>query len=157
MRKKFIIPFVAAVLFGAAGFTTVVKSDFFEIAKQLEIFTSLYKELNMNYVDKVAPSTLMDNAIKGVLQDLDPYTVYWNEQAVEDARIKNSGVYTGIGASMRYKGKELIILEVFENYPADRAGLMASTICQINLLQVVPMAQIRLLSTIALLITSTVL
>ena len=50
MRKKFIIPFVAAVLFGAAGFTTVVKSDFFEIAKQLEIFTSLYKELNMNYV-----------------------------------------------------------------------------------------------------------
>jgi carboxyl-terminal processing protease len=125
MRKKIIIPFVAVVLFGAAGFTTVVKSDFFEIAKQLEIFTSLYKELNMNYVDKVAPSTLMDNAIKGVLQDLDPYTVYWNEQAVEDARIKNSGVYTGIGASMRYKGKELIILEVFENYPADRAGLRA--------------------------------
>jgi carboxyl-terminal processing protease len=57
MRKKFIIPFVAAVLFGAAGFTTVVKSDFFEIAKQLEIFTSLYKELNMNYVDQVSPST----------------------------------------------------------------------------------------------------
>ena len=41
----------------------------------------------------------MDNAIKGVLEDLDPYTVYWNEQAVEDARIKNSGVYTGVGAS----------------------------------------------------------
>ena len=125
MRKKIIIPFVAIVLFVAVGFTTVAKSDFFEIAKQLEIFTSLYKELNMNYVDKVAPSTLMDNAIKGVLQDLDPYTVYWNEQAVEDARIKNSGVYTGIGASVRYKGKELIILEVFENYPADRAGLRA--------------------------------
>jgi len=88
MRKKFIIPFVAAVLFGAAGFTTVVKSDFFEIAKQLEIFTSLYKELNMNYVDQVSPSALMDNAIKGVLEDLDPYTVYWNEQAVEDAVLK---------------------------------------------------------------------
>ena len=125
MRKKIIIPFVAIVLFVAVGFTTVAKSDFFEIAKQLEIFTSLYKELNMNYVDKVAPSTLMDNAIKGVLQDLDPYTVYWNEQAVEDARIKNSGVYTGIGASMRYKDKQLIVLEVFENYPADRAGLRA--------------------------------
>ena len=65
MRKKIIIPFVAVVLFVAAGFTTVVKSDFFEIAKQLEIFTSLYKELNMNYVDQVSPSTLMDNAIKG--------------------------------------------------------------------------------------------
>ena len=125
MRKKFIIPFVAAVLFGAAGFTTVVKSDFFEIAKQLEIFTSLYKELNMNYVDQVSPSALMDNAIKGVLEDLDPYTVYWNEQAVEDAQIKNSGVYTGVGASMRYKDKQLVVVEVFENYPADKAGLRA--------------------------------
>ena len=125
MRKKIIIPFVAAVLFGAAGFTTVVKSDFFEIAKQLEIFTSLYKELNMNYVDQVSPSALMDNAIKGVLEDLDPYTVYWNEQAVEDARIKNSGVYTGVGASMRYKDKQLVVVEVFENYPADNAGLRA--------------------------------
>ena len=123
MRKKIILPFVFVVLFGAVGFTTVVKSDFFEIAKQLEIFTSLYKELNMNYVDKVTPATLMDNAIKGVLDDLDPYTVYWNEQAVEDARIKNSGVYTGVGAAMRYKNKELTVLEVFENYPADKAGL----------------------------------
>ena len=123
MRKKIILPFVVVVLFGAVGFTTVVKSDFFEIAKQLEIFTSLYKELNMNYVDRVTPATLMDNAIKGVLEDLDPYTVYWNEQAVEDARIKNSGVYTGVGAAMRYKNKELTVLEVFENYPADKAGL----------------------------------
>ena len=123
MRKKIILPFVGLVLFGAVGFTGVVKSDFFEIAKQLEIFTSLYKELNMNYVDKVTPATLMDNAIKGVLEDLDPYTVYWNEQAVEDARIKNSGVYTGVGAAMRYKDKELTVLEVFENYPADKAGL----------------------------------
>ena len=123
MRKKIILPFIVVVFFGAVGFTTVVKSDFFEIAKQLEIFTSLYKELNMNYVDKVTPATLMDNAIKGVLDDLDPYTVYWNEQAVEDARIKNSGVYTGVGAAMRYKNKELTVLEVFENYPADKAGL----------------------------------
>ena len=123
MRKKIILPFVGLVLFGAVGFTGVVRSDFFEIAKQLEIFTSLYKELNMNYVDKVTPATLMDNAIKGVLEDLDPYTVYWNEQAVEDARIKNSGVYTGVGAAMRYKDKELTVLEVFENYPADKAGL----------------------------------
>ena len=123
MRKKIILPFVVVVLFGAVGFTTVVKNDFFEIAKQLEIFTSLYKELNMNYVDKVTPATLMDNAIRGVLEGLDPYTVYWNEQAVEDARIKNSGVYTGVGAAMRYKNKELTVLEVFENYPADKAGL----------------------------------
>ena len=122
MRKKIILPFIALALCGLVGFTTVVKNDFFEIAKQLEIFTSLYKELNMNYVDKVTPATLMDNAIKGVLEDLDPYTVYWNEQAVEDAHIKNSGVYTGVGASMNFKNNSLTIREVFENYPADNAG-----------------------------------
>jgi carboxyl-terminal processing protease len=125
MRKKIILPLIAVIFFGAVSFTTAVKNDFFEIAKQLEIFTTLYKELNMNYVDEVTPATLMNNAIKGVLENLDPYTVYWNEQAVEDARIKRSGVYTGVGASMRYKDKELIILEVFEGYPADKAGLRA--------------------------------
>ena len=128
MRKKIILPFIALALCGLVGFTTVVKNDFFEIAKQLEIFTSLYKELNMNYVDKVTPATLMDNAIKGVLEDLDPYTVYWNEQAVEDARIKNSGVYTGVGASMNFKNKTLTVREVFENYPADNAGVRAGDV-----------------------------
>ncbi len=126
MKKKIIIPFLAGVvLLTTVGFTTAVKSDFFEIAKQLEIFTTLYKELNMNYVDEVTPATLMDNAIKGVLADLDPYTVYWNEQAVEDARIKNSGVYTGIGATIRNAGDKLVIVEPFKDYPADKAGLKA--------------------------------
>ncbi|MGK0385406.1 MAG: carboxyl-terminal processing protease [Patiriisocius sp.] len=128
MKNKILIPIIAVVLFGSVGFTSLVKSDFFEIAKQLEIFTTLYKELNMNYVDEVTPATLMDNAIKGVLEDLDPYTVYWNEQAVEDARIKNNGVYTGIGASLRYKDKKLIVLEAFKGYPADKAGLQAGDI-----------------------------
>ena len=128
MKKKFLIPIIAILLFGTVGFTSVVKSDFFEIAKQLEIFTTLYKELNMNYVDEVTPATLMDNAIKGVLEDLDPYTVYWNEQAVEDARIKNSGVYTGIGASLQYKDKVLTVTEPFKDYPADKAGLQAGDV-----------------------------
>jgi carboxyl-terminal processing protease len=128
MKNKILIPIIAIVLFGSVGFTSLVKSDFFEIAKQLEIFTTLYKELNMNYVDEVTPAALMDNAIKGVLEDLDPYTVYWNEQAVEDARIKNNGVYTGIGASLRYKDKKLIVMEAFKGYPADKAGLQAGDI-----------------------------
>ena len=99
IKKKVLIPLIAiAILVVSAGF---VKNDFFEIAKQIEIFTTLYKELNMNYVDEVTPATLMDKAVKGMLEDLDPYTVYWNEQEVEDARIKNSGTYTGIGASVR--------------------------------------------------------
>ena len=122
MKKKFILPIVAALVF----FTTVsFKSDFFEIAKQIEIFTTMYKELNMNYVDEVTPATLMDKAIKGMLEDLDPYTVYWNEQEVEDARIQNSGTYTGIGASVKTLKDRIIVMEPFKEYPADKAGLKA--------------------------------
>ena len=85
----------------------------------------MFKELNMNYVDEVTPATLMDKAIKGMLEDLDPYTVYWNEQEVEDARIKNSGTYTGIGASVRTLTDKIIVVEPYKGYPADDAGLKA--------------------------------
>lgn len=122
MKKRILIPIIAVGIF----FTTVsFKSDFFEIAKQIEIFTTLYKELNMNYVDEVTPATLMDKAIKGMLEDLDPYTVYWNEQQVEDAKINNAGVYTGIGATAQTKKDKIIIIEPYKDYPADNAGLKA--------------------------------
>lgn len=122
MKKKILLPILAlGILFTTVSF----KSDFFEIAKQIEIFTTLYKELNMNYVDEVTPATLMDKAVKGMLADLDPYTVYWNEQQVEDARINNSGTYTGIGATVRVKEDKLIIMEPFKAFPADNAGLKA--------------------------------
>lgn len=122
MKKRILIPILALGMF----FTTVsFKSDFFEIAKQIEIFTTLFKELNMNYVDEVTPAILMDKAIKGMLEDLDPYTVYWNEQQVEDAKINNSGVYTGIGATAQSKKNKIIIVEPYKDYPADKAGLKA--------------------------------
>ncbi|SDW19786.1 S41 family peptidase [Aequorivita viscosa] len=122
MKKRILIPIIAVGIF----FTTVsFKSDFFEIAKQIEIFTTLFKELNMNYVDEVTPATLMDKAIKGMLDDLDPYTVYWNEQQVEDAKINQSGVYTGIGATAKSKKDKIIIVEPYKDYPADKAGLKA--------------------------------
>ena len=120
MKKKILIPILAlGILFTTVSF----KSDFFEIAKQIEIFTTLFKELNMNYVDETTPSDLMNKAIKGMLADLDPYTVFWNEQEVEDARINNSGMYTGIGATVRNKDNKMIIIEPFKDFPADKAGL----------------------------------
>lgn len=122
MKKKLLLSALAVTIF----FTTVsFKNDFFEIAKQIEIFTTMYKELNMNYVDEVTPATLMDKAIKGMLEGLDPYTVYWNEQEVEDARIRNSGTYTGIGAAVKTSKEKVVILEPFKGYPADEAGLKA--------------------------------
>ncbi len=122
MKKRIILPLLALTVFLT---TASFKNDFFEIAKQIEIFTTMFKELNMNYVDEVTPATLMDKAIKGMLEDLDPYTVYWNEQEVEDARIKNSGTYTGIGASVRTLKDKIVVVEPFQGYPADEAGLKA--------------------------------
>ena len=84
LHKRLIVPGLALVLFVS---TTAFKSDFFEIAKQIEIFTTLFKELNMNYVDDTNPGDLMDTAIKSMLDDLDPYTQFYNEQDVEASRI----------------------------------------------------------------------
>jgi carboxyl-terminal processing protease len=122
MKRKFLVILLA---FGLLFTTASFKNDFFEIAKQIEIFTTMFKELNMNYVDENTPATLMDKAIKGMLADLDPYTVFWNEQDVEDARIKNSGVYTGIGAAVRSDSDKIVIVEPYKDYPADKAGLKA--------------------------------
>ncbi|PKH66805.1 peptidase S41 [Flavobacterium sp. ALD4] len=118
-KKRYIIPVVAsALLFLGASF----KNDFFEIAKQIEIFTTLFKELNTNYVDETNPGDLMDNAIKGMLAGLDPYTVYFNEQEVVKFKINNTGEYTGIGALITRKEDKIIIREIYKDFPADKAG-----------------------------------
>jgi carboxyl-terminal processing protease len=121
-RKRYILPAVAGgLLFVVSSFT----GDFFEIAKQIEIFTSLYKTVNMNYVDETNPGELMDKAIKSMLADLDPYTNYFNEQDVVKFKINNTGEYTGIGAIITRKEGRLILKEPYKNYPADKAGLKA--------------------------------
>lgn len=123
LKKRIIIPILAFAIFFTG--TAFYKGDFFEIAKQIEIFTTLYKELNMNYVDETNPGELMDTAIKSMLQDLDPYTNFYNEQDVEDARINNTGDYTGIGASVLTLKDKLVIVEPYKDYAADKAGLKA--------------------------------
>lgn len=120
--KKIVLPiFVGAVFITGSAF----KNDFFEIAKQIEIFTTLFKEVNMNYVDETNPADLMDTAIKSMLQDLDPYTNFYNEQDVEASRINNTGDYTGIGASVLTLKDKLVIIEPYKGFPADKAGLKA--------------------------------
>jgi len=122
MKKKILVPVLAL---GILLTTVSFKSDFFEIAKQIEIFTTLFKELNMNYVDETNPAELMDAAIEGMLDDLDPYTKYWTEQEVEDAKINRSGEYSGIGSTVRNKDGKMTIIEPRKGYPADKAGLKA--------------------------------
>src|SRR5690606_20605936 len=123
LKKRILLPALALAIFVSAS--SFYKGDFFEIAKQIEIFTTLYKELNMNYVDETNPGELMNTAIKSMLQDLDPYTNFYNEQDVEDARINNTGDYTGIGASVLTLKDKLVIVEPYKDYAADNAGLKA--------------------------------
>lgn len=122
LKKRILIPIIALVVFISG---TAFQNDFFEIAKQIEIFTTLFKEINMNYVDETNPGDLMDTAIKSMLKDLDPYTNFMNEQDVEAARINNTGDYIGIGARVRTLKDKLVIIEPYKNYPADKAGLKA--------------------------------
>lgn len=122
LKKRLIVPgFAVFILLTSVAF----KSDFFEIAKQIEIFTTMFKELNMNYVDETNPGDLMNTAIKSMLNDLDPYTVFMNEQDVEAARINNTGDFTGIGATVKTLKDKLVIMEPYKGYPADKAGLKA--------------------------------
>lgn len=126
MKKRIArIIILPVVLIGIFIGTVSFKSDFFEIAKQIEIFTTLFKEINMNYVDETNPAALMDTAIKSMLTDLDPYTNYWNEQDVEAARINSAGEYTGIGALVKAGPEAITVIEAYKDYPADKAGLRA--------------------------------
>ena len=122
IKKRYFVPLLlSAFLFVGVSF----KDDFFEISKQIEIFTTLFKTINQNYVDETNPAELMDKAIKSMLADLDPYTNYFNEQDAIKFKINNTGEYTGIGAVITRKEDKLIIKEPYKGFPADKAGLKA--------------------------------
>ncbi len=97
--------------------------DFFEIAKQLEIYNTVFKEINMGYVDETNPAELMENGVKHMLEGLDPYTVYSSEQDVENAKIFRSGAYASLGVGLRFIEKKLIVTEVFKGSSAAQEGI----------------------------------
>lgn len=111
----------------AAGLTifafTPPADRYFEIAKNMEIFASLFRATNDLYVDEVSPNKLMHDGIDAMLNSLDPYTNYFSEDQVEDFRIINTGEYGGIGALTRTFNKRTVISMVYENYPAYKNGL----------------------------------
>ena len=100
-----------------------VKDDYFEMSKQLEIMQSAFRELNLFYVDELAPGDLMETGIKAMLADLDPYTRYFPESKMEDVRFMQTGEYGGIGASIETKNNRTVIVDLLEGEPADQAGI----------------------------------
>lgn len=102
--------------------------NYFEISKNLDIFATLFKELNIYYVDETNPGDLMKTGIDAMLEKLDPYTNFIPESDIEDYRFMTTGQYGGIGALIRKKDNYVIIAEPYENFPAQKAGLMAGDI-----------------------------
>ncbi|MBL0258622.1 MAG: PDZ domain-containing protein [Bacteroidetes bacterium] len=99
--------------------------EYFEVSKNLDIFSSVYREVNMYYVDPTDPGKLMKKGIDSMLETLDPYTNYIPESDIEDFRFLTTGQYGGIGALIKQKGDNVIISDPYEGYPAQKAGLLA--------------------------------
>jgi len=132
MKKTFIV-----ALIGVAGlifFSFTPPGDrFFELAKNLEIFSSLFREVNALYVDDINPNIAARHGIDAMLNSLDPYTNYIPEDEVEDYRTQNTGQYGGIGATTINIGPRTVVNMVFENYPAYKNGLrIGDEIMKIN-------------------------
>jgi len=133
MKKKIKITLVAISVFFASFLTISFTDNYFEIAKNLDIFTSLYKELNIYYVDETDPGKLMKKGIDAMLKSLDPYTTYIPESEIEDVRFMTTGQYGGIGAIITKRDDYVFISEPYEGFPAQKAGLMAGDkILEIN-------------------------
>ncbi len=118
----------SALLIAVLSSATVLTDEYFEISKNLEIFTSLYKELNIYYVDDTKPGTLMKTGIDAMLRSLDPYTVYYPESKIEDAIFMQTGQYGGIGASVGTIDGKITIMETFQGFAAVKAGLKAGDV-----------------------------
>ncbi len=125
MRKNKIIITLAAFSIMAVGLVSYTQADkYFEIAKNLDIFATLYKEVNTYYVDEVNPSKFMKDGIDAMLENLDPYTNYIPEDEIEDYRTHMTGQYGGIGAVIGSRNDRAMILMPYEGFPAHKGGLM---------------------------------
>ncbi len=120
-RKNKLVLLASAVLIFLS--TTAYKTDYFEVAKQIEIYTTIFKEINMNYVDVTNPAKLMQTGLNSMLLGLDPYTTYLSEQDVETARMNQSESFVGVGAKVTRSQDRLIVTEVFEGLPANKKGV----------------------------------
>ncbi len=103
------------------------KTDF-EIAKNLDIYCTLFRELDLFYVDEIDPGKLVKTSIDKMLNILDPYTVYIPESKMEDYQFMTTGQYGGIGALIQKQHDYLMISEPYEGFPAQKSGLKAGDI-----------------------------
>ncbi len=130
MRKKYsrILGPLSLVL--VLIFSWAYRPDYFEISKQLDIFTNVFKEVSLYYVDDTEPGQLAEEAINSMLSTLDPYTNYIPEEAVEDFKIQQTGNYGGIGASVGIFDGAALVTSVYKGFGADKAGIKAGDVIE---------------------------
>lgn len=116
LKLLFLSPFIALSMAQA-------QSNYFDIAKNLEIFANAYREVNHSYVDALDPNQVMRRAMDAMLEGLDPFTNYISETDIEGYRIQVDGKYNGLGATGERVGDYVVIVEIIENSPAHKAGL----------------------------------
>lgn len=121
--KKIFTPLVFVVTVPLLLSTDEPSDRYFEITRNMEIFSSIYSEVNKYYVDEVDPNAVMQRAIDAMLEQLDPYTNYIPEDDIEDYRFLSTGQYGGIGATIGSRDKKMVVLMPYEGFPAYKAGL----------------------------------
>ena len=107
----------------STGFLVTQETRDFRIAKNLDIFFTLFRELNTFYVDEIDPDKIIKTGMDDMLKTLDPYTVYFPESEADEFAIMTTGKYGGIGSLVRNSGDYVVISEVYKGYPADKAGI----------------------------------
>lgn len=128
ISKKIKVLFLSIfIIFSTLSFVAFTDNDF-EITKNLDIYYTLFKEVNIFYVDDVDPAKLIKTSIDAMLKSLDPYTNYIPESQIEDYKFMTTGQYGGIGAMIRKQDDYVVISEPYENFPAQKAGLRAGDI-----------------------------
>jgi carboxyl-terminal processing protease len=125
MKKKITRIIAITSIIITSFFTVGFTESYFEVSKNLDIFATLFRELNIYYVDEANPGELMKTGIDAMLESLDPYTNYIPESKMEDYKMMTTGQYGGIGAIIQKRDKGVIIAEPYEGFGADKAGLMA--------------------------------
>ena len=123
--KRIFVPLLLLLLTATASTAQDAKRHNFEVTKNLDVFNTIYKNLDLMYVDTLNAQEVIGNGINAMLKSLDPYTVYYPESDVKDLKMMITGSYAGIGALVRYhqKLKRVVIDEPYENTPAAQAGL----------------------------------
>src|ERR1700756_3169087 len=116
--RKFRIYILILVIAGGAFVSYSFVDNYFEVSKNLDIFATLFREINIYYVDDTDPGKLMKKGIDAMLETLDPYTNYIPESEIEDYRFMTTGQYGGVGAIILQHGDNIVVSEPYEGFPA---------------------------------------